>query len=58
MLEVEMKALVWHGTADIRCESVPDPRIEQDRDQAMQIRCGSDRRGHEAIGLPWYLYLV
>jgi hypothetical protein len=28
--EFTMKALVWHGTTDIRCESVPDPRIEQE----------------------------
>src|SRR4030088_3413322 len=46
MLEVGMKALVWHGTADIRCESVPDPRIEQDRDAIIKVTscaiCGSD----------------
>lgn len=23
-----MKALVWHGKEDIRCDSVTDPRIE------------------------------
>jgi len=23
---------IWHGKGDIRCESVPDPRIEDDRD--------------------------
>lgn len=41
-----MKALVWHGTADIRCESVPDPTIEQDRDAIIKVTscaiCGSD----------------
>ncbi|ACL60005.1 zinc-dependent alcohol dehydrogenase [Methylobacterium nodulans] len=41
-----MKALVWHGTADIRCESVPDPRIEDDRDAIVRVTtcaiCGSD----------------
>ena len=41
-----MKALVWHGTADIRCESVPDPRIEHDRDAIIKVTscaiCGSD----------------
>src|SRR3982075_3610619 len=46
MLEVGMKALVWHGTADIRCESVPDPRIEHDRDAIIKVTscaiCGSD----------------
>ncbi|MFE1598547.1 zinc-dependent alcohol dehydrogenase [Methylobacterium sp. ID0610] len=41
-----MKALVWHGTADIRCESVPDPVIEDDRDAIIRVTtcaiCGSD----------------
>ena len=41
-----MKALVWHGTKDIRCESVPDPKIEQDRDAIIKVTscaiCGSD----------------
>ena len=26
-----MKALCWHGKGDVRCEEVPDPRIEQPR---------------------------
>ena len=25
-----MKALTWHGRGDIRCEEVPEPRIEED----------------------------
>jgi threonine dehydrogenase-like Zn-dependent dehydrogenase len=41
-----MKALVWHGTADIRCESVPDPTIEHERDAIIKVTscaiCGSD----------------
>src|SRR3954470_4108255 len=41
-----MKALVWHGTADIRCEAVPDPGIEHDRDTIIKVTscaiCGSD----------------
>ena len=24
-----MKALCWHGTNDIRCDNVPDPKIEE-----------------------------
>ena len=24
-----MKALVWHKPSDIRCEEVPDPKIEE-----------------------------
>lgn len=41
-----MKALTWHGKSDIRCESVPDPRIEQPRDVIIKVTacaiCGSD----------------
>lgn len=41
-----MKALVWHGTADIRCETVPDPVIEHPRDAIVKVTacaiCGSD----------------
>ncbi len=27
-----MKALCWNGKNDIRCETVPDPKIEDQRD--------------------------
>jgi len=41
-----MKALVWHGTTDIRCDSVPDPKIEHPRDAIIKVTscaiCGSD----------------
>ena len=41
-----MKALTWHGKGDIRCEQVPDPRIEDDRDVIIKVTacaiCGSD----------------
>ncbi len=41
-----MKALVWHGTADIRYDTVPDPEIEQPRDAIVKVTscaiCGSD----------------
>src|SRR6201994_4774667 len=41
-----MKALTWNGKNDIRCESVPDPKIEQDRDAIIKVTacaiCGSD----------------
>ena len=41
-----MKALVWHGTTDIRCDTVPDPKIEQGRDAIIKVTtcaiCGSD----------------
>ncbi|WP_313057049.1 zinc-dependent alcohol dehydrogenase [Agrobacterium cavarae] len=41
-----MKALTWHGKHDIRCETVPDPIIEDDRDAIIKVTacaiCGSD----------------
>jgi threonine dehydrogenase-like Zn-dependent dehydrogenase len=41
-----MKALVWHGKSDIRCEAVPDPTIEHPRDAIIKVTacaiCGSD----------------
>jgi threonine dehydrogenase-like Zn-dependent dehydrogenase len=41
-----MKALVWHKPNDIRCEQVPDPKIEDSRDAIVKVTacaiCGSD----------------
>ena len=41
-----MKALCWHGKKDIRCDEVPDPRIEHPRDAIVKVTscaiCGSD----------------
>ena len=41
-----MRALTWHGKHDIRCESVPDPKIEDPRDAVIKVTacaiCGSD----------------
>ena len=41
-----MRALVWHGKEDIRCETVPDPEIEEPRDAIVKVTscaiCGSD----------------
>jgi len=41
-----MKALVWHGKEDIRCDRVTDPEIEDDRDVIIKVTscaiCGSD----------------
>ena len=41
-----MKALTWHGKHDIRCETVPDPKIEDGRDAIIKVtacaRSGSD----------------
>ena len=44
--EQQMKALAWHGKGDIRCEEVPDPKIEHPRDAIIKVTacaiCGSD----------------
>ncbi|XEN33931.1 threonine dehydrogenase-like Zn-dependent dehydrogenase (plasmid) [Ensifer sp. WSM1721] len=32
-----MRALTWHGKGDIRCESVPDPKIEDERDVIVKV---------------------
>ena len=47
MKEESMRALVWHGKEDIRCDTVTDPEIEQPRDAIVKVTscaiCGSDR---------------
>jgi threonine dehydrogenase-like Zn-dependent dehydrogenase len=41
-----MRALVWHGKEDIRCDTVTDPEIEDGRDAIIKVTscaiCGSD----------------
>ncbi len=41
-----MRALVWHGKEDIRCDTVSDPKIEDPRDAIVKVTscaiCGSD----------------
>jgi threonine dehydrogenase-like Zn-dependent dehydrogenase len=41
-----MKALAWYGKGDVRCEEVPEPRIEHPRDAIIKVTacaiCGSD----------------
>ena len=41
-----MKALTWHGKHDIRCETVPDPKVEDAQDAIIKVTacaiCGSD----------------
>ena len=41
-----MKALVWHGKEDIRCDTVTDPKIQDPRDAIIKVTscaiCGSD----------------
>src|SRR5436305_2251585 len=44
--EHTMKALVWHGKEDIRCDTVTDPEIQDPRDAIIKVTscaiCGSD----------------
>ncbi|MER9313164.1 glutathione-dependent formaldehyde dehydrogenase [Mesorhizobium australicum] len=41
-----MRALVWHGKEDVRCDQVSDPEIEDERDAIIRVTscaiCGSD----------------
>ena len=41
-----MKALAYHGKGDMRCDAVPDPKIEHPRDAIIKVTacaiCGSD----------------
>jgi len=41
-----MRALVWHGKEDVRCDTVTDPEIEDPRDAIVKVTscaiCGSD----------------
>src|SRR3954454_11718679 len=41
-----MRALVWHDPKDVRCDTVPDPQLEDDRDAIVKVTCcaicGSD----------------
>ncbi len=41
-----MKAICWHGTNDVRVDTVPDPKIISSRDAVIQVTstaiCGSD----------------
>ena len=41
-----MRALCWHGKHDVRCDTVPDPTIEEPRDAIVKVTscaiCGSD----------------
>jgi threonine dehydrogenase-like Zn-dependent dehydrogenase len=48
-----MKALVWHGKEDVRCETVPDPKIEAAGDAIVRITstaiCGSDLHLYDGL---------
>ena len=32
-----MRALCWHGKGDVRCDTVPDPKIERPRDAIIKV---------------------
>jgi threonine dehydrogenase-like Zn-dependent dehydrogenase len=53
-----MKALTWHGKGDVRCESVPDPTIQEGRDAIIEVTacaiCGSDLHLYDGA-MPWML---
>jgi threonine dehydrogenase-like Zn-dependent dehydrogenase len=48
-----MKALVWHGTRDVRCDDVADPKIQESNDAVVRITssglCGSDLHLYEVL---------
>ena len=39
-----MRALTWHGTHDVRVDSVPDPEIINPRDAILKITLDRDLR--------------
>jgi threonine dehydrogenase-like Zn-dependent dehydrogenase len=49
-----MKAVAWHGTHDVRVDTVPDPVIEQPTDAIIKVTssgiCGSDLHLYEVLG--------
>ena len=48
-----MRALTWHGTHDVRVETVPDPEIVNPRDAIIEITstaiCGSDLHLYDGV---------
>ena len=48
-----MRALTWHGTHDVRVDSVPDPEIINPRDAILKITstaiCGSDLHLYDGV---------
>ncbi len=49
-----MKAVTWHGTQDVRVDTVPDPRIEEPTDAIVRLTstaiCGSDLHLYDVLG--------
>jgi threonine dehydrogenase-like Zn-dependent dehydrogenase len=50
-----MKAVVWHGTEDVRVDEVADPRIQQPTDAIVRITstaiCGSDLHLYKVLSM-------
>jgi threonine dehydrogenase-like Zn-dependent dehydrogenase len=48
-----MKAIVWHHKNDVRCDTVPDPIIEDPKDVIVKVSscaiCGSDLHLHDGF---------
>ena len=48
-----MRALTWHGTHDVRVDTVPDPEIINPRDAILKITstaiCGSDLHLYDGV---------
>lgn len=48
-----MKALTWHGTRDVRIDTVPDPEIVNPRDAIIEVTataiCGSDLHLYDGV---------
>src|ERR1051325_4750647 len=53
--EAAMKALTWHGTEDVRIDSVADPTIKEPTDAIIRITstaiCGSDLHLYKVLGM-------
>src|SRR5204863_9006615 len=49
-----MRALTYHGTRDVRVDTVPDPKIEHPTDAIIRVTssglCGSDLHLSEGLG--------
>jgi threonine dehydrogenase-like Zn-dependent dehydrogenase len=49
-----VKALVWHGTRDVRVDTVPDPALQEPTDAIIRVTttglCGSDLHLYEILG--------
>jgi threonine dehydrogenase-like Zn-dependent dehydrogenase len=49
-----MKALTWHGTHDVRVDTIPDPVLEHATDAIVKVTstaiCGSDLHLYEVLG--------